>query len=374
MNQRYFVGITSCALVLAACGGGGGGDGGGSVAPSASPSSILGTVPGTRIEAFGDNGSYYVVTSTDNGSSEHPFELELPPGIGFHIVMTTNEGNPEQVIAPIGFRDSTGDVLTRIALGVGERIDLGHVPLHMSRNAAAAEDLDDDGVLDGPLVLDDVGANNPLLQSDSDDDGVDDYNDPDHGGYQYSVGTLDPQDYDDDGIPNVYDSDHVPGANDPDGDGLPDPVDVNPRNEAEHDDEGIEDDCDNDGYHDEDRNHDGFYDDDKDRDGYHDDDLDHDGRHDDDGEADGEESICTGGFAPTPTPDPVPTPTPVPTPLDGQALYNDHCSNCHGNPGRFAGISASGIENAIAGVSAMNFLSTLSAEEVAAIADYFATL
>jgi hypothetical protein len=35
-----------------------------------SPSSILGTVPGTRIEAFGDNGSYYVISSTDDGTRE----------------------------------------------------------------------------------------------------------------------------------------------------------------------------------------------------------------------------------------------------------------------------------------------------------------
>ena len=120
MNQRYLVGLASCALVLAACGGGGGGGTSSTslASPSlASPSSILGTVPGTRIEAFGDNGSYYVISSTDDGTGEHPFELELPPGIGFRMVMTTNEGTPEQVVTPIAFRDSTGKVRSRLAAG-----------------------------------------------------------------------------------------------------------------------------------------------------------------------------------------------------------------------------------------------------------------
>lgn len=282
------------------------------------------------------------------------------------------------MVTPIAFRDSAGKVRSRLALGSGNRIDLGHVPLHMGRNAAAAEDRDDDGVIDSPMVLDDVGANNPLAQSDTDEDDVDDYNDPDHGGYHYDD-TPDPQDHDDDGVPNVYDDDHVASSNDTDGDGLPDSVDANPRNEENHDNHELEGDCDNDGYHDEDHDHDGFYDDDDDRDGYHDDDRDQDGRHDDDNDDD---RSCTGGASPTPTPGltptptpaPTPTPTPTPTPIAGQALYSANCIGCHSNPARFAGISAAGIEAAIVGVGSMNSLSTLSAQQVQAIADYLATL
>ena len=309
------------------------------------------------------------------------------------------------MVTPIAFRDSAGKVRSRLALGSGNRIDLGHVPLHMGRNAAAAEDRDDDGVIDSPMVLDDVGANNPLAQSDTDEDDVDDYNDPDHGGYHYDD-TPDPQDHDDDGVPNVYDDDHVASSNDTDGDGLPDSVDANPRNEENHDNHELEGDCDNDGYHDEDHDHDGFYDDDDDRDGYHDDDRDQDGRHDDDGEKgeddddNDDDRSCTGGASPTPTPGPTPsptpgltptptptpgltptptpaptpTPTPTPTPIAGQALYSANCIGCHSNPARFAGISAAGIEAAIVGVGSMNSLSTLSAQQVQAIADYLATL
>ena len=123
MTQPFLVGLASCALILASCGGGGGG---GSTPTSSllSPASVLGTVPGTRIEAFGDNGSYYVISSTHNGTGEHPFQLDLPPGIGFRIVMITNEGTPEEVVTPIAFRDSSGRVLSRLAVNSGERIDL----------------------------------------------------------------------------------------------------------------------------------------------------------------------------------------------------------------------------------------------------------
>jgi len=44
--------------------------------------SISGTVPGTKIEAFADNGAYYVVHSTDDGTTQHPFELVVPADMG----------------------------------------------------------------------------------------------------------------------------------------------------------------------------------------------------------------------------------------------------------------------------------------------------
>jgi hypothetical protein len=277
MKRHHQLSILAFALLQASCGGGGGGGG------SSAGASVSGTVPGTLIEAFGDNGSYYAADSKDNGTNQHPFKLNVPVGVGFELVMTTGEGTPEEVVHPIGFRDSTGTVRTRLMLGNKENIDLGHIPLYMSKNDAAADDLDDDGVLDQPMVLDDVGAQNPLAQADADGDNVDDWNDPDHGGYQYDNSTTNPQDVDNDGIPNVYDKDYSPGSEDTDGDGLPDSVDANPHNDRDSRNDGLSDDCDRDGYNDDDQNHDGFHDDDSNRDGYHDDDMNHDGHHDGDG-------------------------------------------------------------------------------------------
>jgi hypothetical protein len=315
-------------------------------------------VPGTLIEAFGDNGAYYASDSNDNGTAQHPFDLKVPAGVGFELVMTTGEGTPDAVTSPIGWRDSTGEIRTRLMLRNGDQIDLGHVPLHMSRNEAAGDDLDDDGVLDKPWVLDDVGGKNPLTQCDADGDGVDDWNDDDHGGYHYGGNTKNPQDHDDDGIPNVYDKDHSHGAEDSDGDGLPDGVDANRHNDRNHGNDDLMGDCDKDGYNDDDHDRDGYHDDDGDRDGYHDDDNDHDGDHDDDdsgtcspptttttsttGRTTSTTTSATTTTVTTPTAT-VTTPTttvttptttlPMPPVADlvaGQQQYAQQCDICHG--------------------------------------------
>lgn len=343
MKRHHQLSILALALLQASCGGGGSSGGGGS------GTSVSGTVPGTLIEAFGDNGAYYAVESKDNGTNHHPFKLNAPVGVGFELVMTTGVGTPDEVIQPIGFRDSTGAVRTRLMLGKNEKIDLGHIPLYMSKNEAAAEDVDEDGVLDQPMVLDDVGAKNPLTQADADGDNIDDWDDPDHGGYQYDHSTTNPQDVDDDGIPNVYDSDYSRRSDDSDGDGLPDSVDANPYNDPGSHNDGLLDDCDKDGYNDDDMNHDGFHDDDGDRDGYHDDDMDHDGHHDEDGSGTCSSPTTTTTTVPTTTTT-VPatkttttapttttttstttttTTTLPPPPPPGKLLYDAACSGCH---------------------------------------------
>ncbi|MGB5275978.1 MAG: hypothetical protein WBP02_02245, partial [Gammaproteobacteria bacterium] len=73
------------------------------------------------IEAYGDNGSYYAVKSTDDGTAKHPFTLEVPAGVGFHMVMVTGEGTSDEVVTPIGYRDSSGTVRTRLMLKNGEQ-------------------------------------------------------------------------------------------------------------------------------------------------------------------------------------------------------------------------------------------------------------
>jgi len=284
--RQYFykpISLAVASLLLTACSSG---DGWNEHIPSSAD--IVGTVPGTMIEAFADNGGYYVTHSTDDGTSKHPFNLEVPAGMGIRLVMTTNEETADEVMSPIGFRDNTGQVHTRIVLGKEDIVQIGHVPLAMSRAQAAGDvdgdgyndDIDNDGVLDSPFMLDDVQS--PLAQADADADGMNDFDDPDHGGYQYSVGIQDPLDHDNDGVPNTIDPHYMPavGFTDSDRDGLHDDTnDMNPGN-IEGMNSRFIDDIDRDGYHDDDLNKDGFHDDDMNRDGFNDDDLDHYGMHD----------------------------------------------------------------------------------------------
>lgn len=287
------LGTAMATVLLASCGGGGGN--GGSSLDGADTATISGTVPGTTIEALADNGGYYVTHSTDNGTPQHPFTLEVPAGMGLRLVMTVNEGTADEVVSPIGFRDNTTAMHTRLVLGAGDAIDIGHVPLAISHAAAAGDvdgdgdmdDVDGDGVLDSPFMLSDAWS--PLAHADADHDGLHDFDDPDHGAYHYADGDQDPLDHDHDGVPNPHDPDYMPagGFMDADRDGLHDATnDMNPGNIAGMNMPFI-DDTDGDGYHQDDMNHDGFHDDDMNRDGFHDDDLDHDGFHDDDMNHDG---------------------------------------------------------------------------------------
>lgn len=227
MRLNFSATIVVVVLLQGGCGGSSG-DG---TTSSVSTTSIAGTVPGTVIEAFADDGAYHAVESRHDGSALHPFELKIKPGVGVRLVMITNQGTADEVVTPIAFRDSSGKIRTRLVLKKGERVDLGYVPLPMGHNAASADDRDGNGVLDEPMVLDDVGAENPLRQSDVDDDGIDDWNDPDHGGYHYDGDTPDPLDHDGDGVPNSYDIDHVAGLDDSDGDGMSNHEDANRNNE-----------------------------------------------------------------------------------------------------------------------------------------------
>ncbi len=293
-NSLINLPVLLSATLLVACGGGGGSDVS-SATTTVSTATVSGTVPGTKIEAFGDSGAYYVTHSSDNGTGKHPFSLTVPAGMGIRLVMTTNEGTAQEVMSPIGFRDNTTQVHTRLMMRAGERVDLGHIALAMSRAEAAGDvdgdgdndDIDNDGMLDSPFMLDD--AQSPLAAMDTDGDGMNDFDDPDHGGYQYAAMQQDPLDHDGDGVPNMMDPDYVPGAGfvDADRDGLHDNSDdMNPAN-ASGSNAYFMDDRDTDGYHQDDENHDGFHEDDRNRDGFHDDDLDRDGFHDTDMNRDG---------------------------------------------------------------------------------------
>ena len=158
------------ALSLTGCGGGGSGSAGSASA------TLSGTVPGTLIEAIADDGGRIQAHSRDNGTSRHPFVLQVPAGRTFSLAMTTHEGSADSVTTPIGFRDNNGQVVTTFKLQPGEAIELGDIPLPMSRATAPPGHMDDDDryVLDRPLVVGGVKVDdNGHLGKDHDDKGDD---------------------------------------------------------------------------------------------------------------------------------------------------------------------------------------------------------
>ena len=180
-------------------------------------SKISGTVPGTLIEAFCADGSYYKVNSTDNNTDEHPFEIEIPSTVSCSLVMTTNENdNASRVVTQIGMITPTasGTLFTATA-----DIDLGNIPLAM--DPSDINDINGDHVSDDILSIQVDGTSivvDELENSlDDDDDGL--------------VNAY--EDYDDDSISNYYD-------NDDDDDGI---LDIN-ENDDDLDDDGIDNDND----------------------------------------------------------------------------------------------------------------------------------
>ena len=230
VTAKAFSLALSASLFLAGCSGGGLLADGGIIGTG----TIIGTVPGTIIEAYGDQGQYFETSSFDNSTAEHPFVLEkLPAGVGFYLVMIINEGTENEVVMPIAFPDGQGQVFARITLKPDQKLDLGYIPLYLNCAEVPIEaDPDYDCILDKPFVLNEAeGSKNPLKQMDADKDGIDDYDDEDHGyGKQNGLQFKDPQDVDDDRVPNKYDDDFIPNSNDEDEDGIDDGEDENPGN------------------------------------------------------------------------------------------------------------------------------------------------
>ncbi len=240
-------------------------------------STVRGMVPGTLIEAFCADGSYYKVNSTKSGTIKHPFEIEIPRGVKCNFVMTTNEeNNNTRVITPISFK--SGDVNGTFITVNGDVLELDYIDLPTDINSV--DDNNSDSVVDRPLVVD---INNSMVT--------------------ITPQSLNNMDKDKDGIIDLYeddDADHVPNHydDDDDGDGILDindgDLDNDGINDMDLDNDGIKNkddvDDDNDGMHDR-------YDDDRDNDGIRnidDDDDDNDGikdkkrydDHDDDEEDD----------------------------------------------------------------------------------------
>jgi hypothetical protein len=246
--------IVCLGAIISSCGGGGGGD---SISPSVSTSfTISGTVPGTIIEAYGDNGSYYKVSSDNDGSGMHPFSLTLKSGVKYSLFMTVNENTTQTITTPIYF-DNNGTPTSSFTSSANQTINFGHLPLYTTKTDAvnAGKDNDNDGVLDdGQYHL--VNTISGLTLNNL-------------------VGTY-TWDVDGDGKHNYYDDDYIRGANtsDSDDDGIEDSIDINPNNIANSNSFSLS-------YYDLDD--DGYFDNDRDRDGYLDSsyDYDNDGDYDD---------------------------------------------------------------------------------------------
>ena len=263
----------SLCLLLAGCGGG---DSSSSASPTVSEPSkraVSGTVPGTLIEAFCQDGGYYSVTSTNDGTAKHPFYLELPSDANCKLIMTTNEKDPDvtkHIVTPILFNN--GSTVSSY-IQVVDNTDLGYIPLPMSGIGVQT-----------PLVLDVTNA------------------------HSISVNTItnDPLDNDHDDIPNAYEDD--------DDDGIYNKYDDD-NDDYSKDDYSKDDDDDNDDY---------SKNDDDDNDDYskNDDDYNDDYSKDDD-----DDNIYNNTFT-TPT---VALPTGY-TPNAGR-LLGAQCAQCHGTNG-----------------------------------------
>lgn len=196
---------------------------------------IRGSVPGTLIEAFCDDGSYYSVNSTDDGSDRHPFELSIPKALNCRMVMSTNEDNISiKVITPI--RIVTPDGNNTVFSGVGDSADLGYVDLALDRSNII--DSRGDGVSDIPLDVHYDGGALLVISSqqdllDSNGDGIIDiYEDDDGDG----ITNHDDDDDDGDGIKDVDDSDdNGDGIDDEYSNGVKDIEGVD-KSDEQHDD------------------------------------------------------------------------------------------------------------------------------------------
>lgn len=196
MKKVILISLIAAPFIIVGCGGS-------SSTSTSTNAKITGTVPGTLIEAFCDNNYYAQVTSTNNGTNQHPFEIEVPKNTNCRLVMTTNENDPaNRVITEIAFSNGSTIVLNA-------DVDLGNIPLELSYQNA--DDRDGDHVVDTPLQVNPNGAasNNAPVQ-DADGNGmIDAYDDDDHDNIPNAY-----EDDDRDGTPNLHDDSDANGEPD----------------------------------------------------------------------------------------------------------------------------------------------------------------
>ena len=204
MKRAILLSLIAAPFIMVGCGGGS------SSSSTATLAKITGTVPGTLIEAFCADGTYAQVTSTQNGTTQHPFEISVPQNVECRLVMTTNENDPvNRIITPIGFATATATGLT---VSLNQDLNLGHVPLPLDPNTVTTNNQ----VVVDPLLVDinstTSTVNNAPIYDNNSNGIIDAYED--HNGN----GRPDAYDDDDgDGIDNLHDDD--------DDDGRPNHID-----------------------------------------------------------------------------------------------------------------------------------------------------
>jgi len=164
---------------------------------------IVGTVPGTLIEAFCEDGTYVQVSSTQNGTDKHPFELKIPKNINCKLVMTTNENDPaNRVITNIGF---VSGLSTGSTFKLSDDVNVSHIPLSLTYSTV--EDSDGNHIQDNELLinLDDNKStvNNTHVADKNNNGEIDAYEDSDNNNIINAY-----EDDDNDGITNLHDDDN----------------------------------------------------------------------------------------------------------------------------------------------------------------------
>ena len=236
MKKTILLSLIAAPFIIVGCGGGSS-----STASTATSAKISGTVPGTLIEAFCADGSYAQVTSVNNGTTQHPFEISVPLNVECRLVMTTNENDPiNRVITPIGFANGT---TTGTTITLNANIDLGHIAL--STNPATVNTVAQ--VVINPLVVDINGTtvgNNPI-QDNNGNGMLDAYDDDDNDDISNAY-----EDDDHDGIENIHDDDDHDGRpdhlDDDDNDGRNNSNDNDSSNDNDNDHNGNDNDSSND--------------------------------------------------------------------------------------------------------------------------------
>lgn len=220
LQKKTYIGISLITSALLVGCGGGGGSATTTTSSTTTTYSISGTVPGTIIEAFCKDGSYFSVNSTNDGTANHPFTIDIPIGTNCKFVMTTNEtdvNTTKHIITPIKLSDGT---TTSTYFELNGDTDMGYINLSTTGQ----------------------GVQTPLNISVTDNK------------IKVNHFSYDPLDDDNDGIPNIYEDDDGDGYTnkhdeDDDNDGTPDHLDSDYDDDKDGD--GIDDDYDHDDDNDE---------------------------------------------------------------------------------------------------------------------------